>query len=500
MGFSIARYAEDSRARQAARRFAQAAGIDRGRPDETFAMASEPAGDLAVAVAVSAVLSGARAASPETLSAANSLMASATAARPGWAYHRYLLGRTDPEKAGERSRRALRLAASGAPGMDVIWSELARAQLEGWSDLSAAGRSEAPEIFRRAFRSETFVTAAIASVAGVLGQSRALSLLPEDAEVLDAAAGIFAQRADVPGASLLLARADAAERREREEGLAELERRAGLGDIEGLYAGCRAWFDAHPYEDLDDTAGRRQVARLLALWPDIRFGSWSRDRRARLLRFFLDGRTSAVSAEALARTIESLTGVPDAVRAHVYLLAGNLPAAQGLARSTGQVGSFEWDPYSLELSRRMLSAGKHAEARAALMRLSLPARDGCEALLARRALARAAQDSGELAVVQERLAVLRQTVSGEWGSRGALSVCVDSEGNGETLEVSVGSGSPALIAYGFDGGRAGTISVAGEGGSFRVALTGLAGQRTLWASFLIGGGDRSLHASLKAAS
>ena len=322
-------------------------------------------------------------------------------------------------------------------------------------------------------------------------------LLPEDAEVLDAAAGVFAQQGDVPATALLLARAVAAERRERQEGLAELERRAKLGDLEGVYAGCRAWFDAHPFEDLDDDAGRRQVARLLALWPDIRFGSWSRDRRARLVRFFLEGRTSAVASEALARAIESLTGVPDSVRAHVYLLADNLAAAQGLARSGSSIGSFEWDPYQLELSRRMLAAGKLAEARTALTRLSLLGGDGCEALLARRAYARAAQNSGELAAVEERLAALRQTVSGEWGSRGALSICIDPEIGGGSLLVSVGPGSPALIAYGFDGGRAGTASIGGDGGSLGVSLVGLTGQRTLWTSLLIGGRDRSIQASLK---
>ena len=147
----------------------------------------------------------------------------------------------------------------------------------------------------------------------------------------------------------------------------------------------------------------------------------------------------------------------------------------------------------------MLSAGKRAEARAALTRLSPSARDDCEALLVERALARAEGDSGELAAVGGRLDALRQTLSGEWGPLGAVSVCVDPEGIGESLEVTVAPGPPTVIAYGFDGGRAGTASVAGEEGSFRVPMTGLAGRRTLWASFLIGGHDRSLHVAPKRA-
>ena len=246
MGLSVARYAEDSGQRKAAMRFAETVGIAGRRPVERAALASEPAGDLAAAVAVTAVLTQDAAASAKVFSAANALMADAVSTRPGWGYHLYLLGRTDPQKGGARARRALGLAVSGAPGMDVIWSAYARAEVEAWPGLSAAERSEAPEIFRRAFRSEDFVTDALASVTTVLGRSRTLALLPEDADVLSAAAGVFAERADLPGTALLLGRADGAERREREEDLAELERRAGLSDVAGLSAGCRAWFDAAP--------------------------------------------------------------------------------------------------------------------------------------------------------------------------------------------------------------------------------------------------------------
>jgi hypothetical protein len=500
-GVTIARYVDDSRTRRAALRFARAAAVEKVSPDEESALASEPAGDLAVAAAVSAVLASGRSVPSEVLSSGTALVAQAAAERPGWAYHRYLLARTDAAAPGERSRRTLRLAATGAPGMDTIWSALARADLASWSSLTPAERAEAPEIFRLAFRDETLVEAELPSVAVLLGQSRALSLLPDETGSLNAAAGVLAERGDAPGAARLLSRAEAAERREREQGLVELERRALLGDLKGLYEGCGVWFEKHPFEDLDDVDGRQQIARLLALWPDIRFGSWSKDRRARLIRFFLEGRTSSVSAEALLRSIESLSGVPEAVRARVYVLAGNIAGAQALAQGAGPPATFEWDPYTLELGRRSLAAGKPAEARAALAGLSLSARDGCEATLLRRDLARAMQDAVELAAAEARLAELEQRVSEKQNSGGAIEVCVDpARASTGALEVAVGPGSPALIAFGFDGGRAGAASFPADGGSFRLALSGLAGRHRLWTSFLLGDRDRSLHACLKGSS
>jgi hypothetical protein len=499
MGISILRYAQDLRGRHAALRLATGAGLARTHPEDLQMMALEPGADLAAATAVAALLQGPTVASPGLLRDARDLMLSAAAARPGWAYHRYLLALTDAAGEGSRGRRLLRLAVAGAPGLDAPWAALGEAELAAWSTLTAEERAEAPEVLRRCLASEDFVSARFPAVAAVLGRSRAIALLPEEAGILDAAAGSLAQQNDIPGAALVLSRAERAERRERDGDLAELERRRRLGDAEGARIGCAAWFDQHPFREIDDAAGRAQLARLLALWPGDRFGSWPNDRRARLVRFFLDGRASEIPAQTLSRTIESLTGVPDEVRARVAVLAGNLPAARGIARNASRFGSLEWNPYFLDLARREIAQGRLAEGRAALARLSFSAREGCDALLLRRQLARALRDRAEAAAVEERLAPLRDPSPEDWASRGTLTLCVDPEwGAGRAFEVIAGPGAPAILAYGWDGGRAGTASLPEQRIAFRVPLPALSGQRSLWASFLAGGGSRSLHASFKA--
>lgn len=498
-GAPLARYTQDLGLRHAAQRFAEAAELGRIRPESAQAMSLEPAGDLAIGIAVSeAIRRSSPAASPETLRRARDLMLGAVAARPGWAYHRYLLGLADAAGPGDRSRRTLRLAAQAAPGMDAMWSSLGRAELAAWPDLSPSARSEASDAFRRALRDEDFAASEFTAIATALGSPRAMALLPEESAILDAAAGSLAENGDVAGAAQLLARAEKADRVERDQGLSKLDRLRQLGDLEALRTGCRAWLDRHPFTRFDDAAGRKQLARLLALWPNDRFGSWSGDPRARLVRFFLDGRAAGMEPEILVRTVESLTGVPEAVRARVQLAAGNLAAAQDLARGAGLVASPDWDPYLLALSTRELSAGKIVEARATLARLSLAARDQCEALLLRRALARALGDGEELATAERRLAALREVSPEDWAPRGTLSICIDPEWSaGRRLDVTIGPGSPVILAYGWDGGRLQTLYFPSGGSVFSVALAGLSGRHDLWASFLVGSGGRSLHASIR---
>jgi hypothetical protein len=492
---TAARYTQDLRLRREAERFVRAEGLADRYPGEGRAISLEPAGDLAAGLAVSAAVSK-PVAPARPLPVARQLMLEAVSCRPGWAYHRYLLALSDGAP-GARSRRILQLAADAAPGLDVIWSRLGKAVLAG--DRSPEALADAREILRRALLDEEFVSSEFSEIARSLGLSHAVNLLPEDAAVLQAAAANLAERDELPGAALVLERAEKAERREREDELRDLERRRGLNDVEGLRRGCIAWFDNHPHSQLDDAAGRHQLARLLALWPDDRLGSWGRDRRARLVRFFLEGRARDVQGKTLARTIDSLVGVPGAVRAHVDLLAGR-PSP---ALDPGAVArdSLEWDPYFLELGRRDLAAGRVSEARGEIERLSLGAREGCEGLLLRRAVALSVGDPELAADAERRLAQLRDPPETDWASKGELSLCVDPVwSRGRRLDVEVGPGSPAILSWGWDAGRAGTVLVPGEAASFRVPLDSLTGRRTLWVSFLAGGTQRTLHAFLRETS
>ncbi len=492
---SGALYARDLERRRGVEGLLRVSGLERARALDAETLALEPAWDLAADAVVSAAV---RAEGPlpsaETLRSARHLMLEAAAARPGWPMHPYLLARCEEPNSTARARLALRLAANGAPGFDSAWSALGRANLAAWGALSAEERSGAEAALRRAARSPAFAGAAFPKMATALGGAKAAALLPEDSEVLEAAAGSLAHTGEVESAAGLFVRAEQAERRERIEDLTGLERLRGLGDVEGLGRGCIAWFDRYPLAGLGDADGRRDLARLLDLWPDYRFGSWPGDRRARILRFLLEGSPPGVSPETFRRTLAALTGVPDSFRARVELAAGDEAAARALAASSGEAFSAEWADYDLDLARRELAAGRIAEAQGALANLGFEARNGCEALQLRREVARRLGDAEEVETTERRLLTLREPAPDDWSSRGAVTLCVDPGWSaGRILEVAIGPGAPALLQWGWNGGRAGTLSVPAKETFLRAPLEGLSGQKTLWVSFLVGGEGRTLH-------
>jgi hypothetical protein len=218
------------------------------------------------------------------------------------------------------------------------------------------------------------------------------------------------------------------------------------------------------------------------------------------VKFFLDGREESVSPAVLLRTVAALNGVPDPVRARIELAAGHVEAARALARAIA-ASPEEWSAFHLDVARRELSAGRIVEARQALSRLGPEARGGCGALLLRREIARRLRDVDEARTAESRLATLREPEPHDWSSVGTLSLCVDPEwSTGRILDVVIGPGAPALVRWGWDGGRAGTLAVPASETSVRAPLDRAAGQRMLWVSFLIGGQGRTLHALLRRAS
>ena len=521
---SMALYASDRSSRASVERFVQRFGIDRRHPADVEAMALEPAGDLASAMVVTSEFRPGRTAegegraegdsstsgypqpSADEIRASLDSILDAVAFRPGWPSHRYVLGLVEFASArlgGERSGPvrlwdvALRQAITAAPGMDDAWTALGEADLSFWGDLLPAERARAVDVFRRCFRTEEFVTSHFRDVEVAMGRQGAVDLLPDDPDVLEVAAGMLAEDADVQGASGLLSRLDKAERRERAEDLRRLEQRKRRGDVDSLRVQCREWFDQHPFGDFDDPVGRREVARLLELWPDDRFGSWARDRRGRLVRFFLDGRESDAPGVALLRAIESLTGVPDAVRARVLLQAGDLSGARSLAGRARDRDSSDWDSFYVGWARWEANHRNPIEARAALRQVSLTGRGSCDALILRREIGKALGDADEARVAEDLIATLRMAPSDEWSARGRVSLCLDPEWTaGRRLEIGVGEGQPAILSFGWAGGRAGTVSLSAEPSRIDVPLSGVSGARDFWVSYLVGGA-RPLHVALR---
>ena len=395
-------------------------------------------------------------------------------------------------KAWETWATPLKLAAAAAPGLDDVWSALGGVYLENWPRLSAAQRSEALPVFRRALQDSRFVSARFLTLSDALGRQEAMGLLPESPELLDAAADALSARGDLAAAASLLPRRDAADRRARAAEIRRIEGRFQARDPDGLREACIEWAANHPVSELDDPAGRAQAARLLELWPGDRGGPWDSDPRADLVRFFLDGRESAVPAATLSRTLDALSDVPDHVSARVKLLAGDVAGAQELADRPQNQGAAEWTLYYADLARYFLKEGRAREARGALDLLSLATRDGCDALLARRDVARALQDPTELAIVNQRLASFRNSPrSLDPAPEGArVSICVDPEqAANQRLDLRLVPKGPAVVRYGWGAGRGGALFLQNER-LVSVPLAGLSGWRELTVQSMAGAAVR----------
>jgi len=517
-GLSAVRYARELRTYLAAEDFVRRSGSGARWPVlEGLRLAD--AGDLSSGLAVDAALSDFSAAAPpaaagspgglkeagsfeprvEESRAARALMLRAVEARPGSAYHRYLLGRavfasskgSGEEDSGRPKLWAtpLHLAAAAAPGLDAVWTALGLAYLESWPRLSSDVRAKALPVLRRASLNEEFVSRSFAQEVAALGLDGATALLADDPRPLGAAADALLRAEALPGAAVLIARREEAERRERAADLKKIEELFRTGDASGLRSACLRWFSLHPPWDSDDPAGRAQAARVLEVWPEDPPGDWNADPRGDLVRFFLNGRESGVPSRILARAINSLFEVPEPARARVLLWTGNLRAAEELGGRPELIGALEWTPYFVALARYHLLEGRPAEARSAIERVTPGVREECDVLLARHQVARAQRDALELAALDQRREWLTEGLQPRAASLpgGTISICVDPEGAAaRPLLVRLSATKPAIVAYGWDGGRSGTLLFEGER-LLRVPLAGLSGRQSFAFRTLAGG-------------
>ena len=522
---AVLHYRRDDRLRRDAEQFMHRFGLDARRPLDAQSMLLEPSGDLACDVAADAALRdagknppSAGAGSSEQLNAAQELMLDAIARRPGSVQHLLLLGQIAhargklaggpaPPFSRVRSGRPdlwakpLRVAAAAAPGADAVWEALGSSSLASWSGLTEEQRSEVPAVLERAFANPDFVLREFSRAVAVLGSSQTVRLLPEIAKPLRVALLAVLRGGDVRTAGLLLPRADKAERKQRSEELRKIEERRRLGDLDGMRAGCLMWMSEHRIEDFGDPRGRAQVARLLDLWPDDRIGDWSTDPRADLIGFFLDhsvGEGGEVRPEAIARAVAALTGVPTPVRARAKLLTGEITAAEDLA-GADVTGSAGWSSFFVSLARFHRSRGSYLEARLALERLAPEAREECDAALERREIARAMKDKDELDAVRRSIVLRAPSDLQPWWSNGtALSLCLDPEqAAGGWLDIELVADAPAFAAFGWDGGRLGSLVVE-KTGAVSIPLSGLVGRRIFWVRTLAGGPVRPSATRLRA--
>ena len=507
-GASAVLYARDVAGRREVLAFAREWGFDVRRPAYFEQISYEPSADTAAGLMADAAVTDevrpvrwtdldemeraawmdALAQRDEMLKAAHALALSAVAANPGLAFHTWRAG--ELAYLGERRRGAAALMASRAkwlvplrhatrlaPGFDGSWQFLAGAFVETWPVLPEDVRAEGKGVLERAFLDPDFARRVFVPAATELGVAEAMALVPDVPGPLAAAQAQVAE-GNATAAAALRARWEKAEAKARAEDLAALEVRARMRDEDGLRAGCRSFVGAHPPRELDGAVGQRQAARVLALWPHDRGGSWRGDGRAELLRYFLDGRGEGLDRAAVRRATEALSDVPETERARLALLAGDRYGWERAVRESKTVGSLEWTTFFAELARAELAEGRADEAAEALGRIAPRARGECAVLLAQREWAEAAGDEGAVADVERELAVVRSapTRPEAWSTAWSLPLCVDPKADGDAgLRIAFAAAAPALVAWEVNGGRRGTLLVGPEGASLDVPLAGLQG-------------------------
>lgn len=488
-------------------------GLDVRRPEALETVAVAGASDLALMPLVDAALRDAvgrqplRGLSPPErrawIEAASGLQAHldalrdrllmAAARRPGWAYHRLLLGQVVFVGDRRAARQVLtseparwivplRLATRAAPEDEAPLEFLAAAALETWPALTPEVRRDLLPDVGRALADTSFAARSFGAVLERLGPAESISLLPPSAAPWRAAWQALAAGGYVAELRVAYRRWEELERRERSLGLDELERTAAKGTVAELRTAWLRWLRDHPVREFDDAEGRRQAARLLEIWPGGPPGPWRTDPRGDLARYFLDGRLGVARPGALARLAGDLSNQPPAVAALMELLGGNRFAADRAERESTTFGTNEWTPFLVAWARKELSDGRPAWATDALSKVAPSARLECEVLLVRRDAARRQNALAELEHVERSLPgmLVAEIPRQAWTDRLSTSLCLDPEAyEGGELVVRLEAPSPALVSYGWDSGRLATASVPAGRSELRIGLTGLWGRRAL---------------------
>lgn len=433
------------------------------------------------------------------LAGAQSLILRAAAERPGWPYHRAMLGRIayvarrrhDGAALAKDARlwiAPLRSAMQDAPGDPSIPQLLASRLLETAPMLPAATVEQLAPVVARALSDRNFVQRALPAATVVYGVDRALAMLPDEPASLQAAFRLAVDAGAVKDAANIRSRWERAESKARAIELAEIERRAKRNDIDALRRLVPAWAARHEPEAFDTPVARRQLVRILKTWPRDTSGVWPDDRRAAIVSFFMKGRAEPAYANAISDSADALGNIPEPMQARLALLGGDAFVAEEIARASATAGAFEWTRFYVELARHHLAKKDLGSARGALGAISPAAQNECDVLLARRDVARASKDIAEFAELDPLLDAARpRDARLEWSRFGALSLCIDPWNDaGRVLAATIASESPALVTWGWNGAESGTFLAGATPVTLRTPLRNLTGRNALHVETLAG--------------
>lgn len=532
-GASVLHEAAEARGRREVERFLASFALDRRRPDLAATARVEGSADLAMQVAVRAtVLDLAGSASigkldpelrtlwlrsvdrlPEEEAAARGLALRSVASRPAWAFGAEALAelvlagewREPPaERRVERWQRPLAHAVLWAPSEPLIRSIWAASLLERWPALDEEARRDGENVVRTALVDDRFVAQSLPAVAATLGVEKTLALLPDSAKLLAIARQAMAG-SGFEVAVRLHERWEAAERVERKAAVERISTFLSSERLDRAAEAGRTFLQEHPVEVFDDAQGWEEARLVLKAVADGRHGAWSSDPRGALIRYFLAAPERLEPGPALLNAASGLMGIPEPVRARLFLAGGDTYGWRKLFDDAEGSLSSQWIPFLTDLARRLLAAEDPVGAEAVVRRIPRHSAAECEVVLVRREVARVREDAAALSA----LAALHDEAFPEsistksWpanGGAGTLGVCVDPErDSGRELVVRVKSPAPSLQWWGWDGGRRGTVLVDGEK-TLTFPLEGLAGQRTFAMGPLTGAGVTLLEARIASAA
>ena len=501
-------YASDARARTAAHQFVDRYHVAERYPAHAATIALASTADLANEIAADVALQdisgsvdlsrvdaalrqlwiSSVARFDDELADARGLLVEAVRLRPGWAFNRALLGELEFLRARrqmalpgatERWFVPLRSAMSDSPGEESFASFAGSALLEAWPYVGATHRGETMPIFRRALRDPQFVQRSYLLLIDVAGHDAVFAALPESAPSIRFAIDAEAEVGDVDAVARLFPRWERVEWKARVDDLAAVRERERLADLPGAKGKAILWLTRHAIHDFDTPAGWRQLSELLAAWPHEP-GTWRSDPRADIIQFLLEGRTRGVDGRAIRDAAALLAEVPPAVAARAALLAGDRFNAERIARGSATTGSFEWTDFYVDLAMERLAAGDRTEAAAALALVAPAARGECDV-----AIARAAIDGRTSA------AATTDPVASWTGLR--VPLCLAR--NGRVVEALVDAASPAVVSFGWDDGRYGTLRLKAGANRIPIPTDGRAGRHVFFLRRVTGGEIIPLRAS-----
>ena len=525
----------EARERADVGRFFSTFTLERRRPEMAETARLEGSADLAMQVAVRATvldlagtasigkldaetralwLLSVRNLSKESL-AARELALRSIATRPAWAFGaealaELVLAGESRESASERQgvngggnarwEIPLRVATAWAPAERRPWALWATAILAHWGTLTPEERSQGAPVLTTAFRDEEFLRQSLDDLLAIVGTRQGLALLTDTSAALARVRRAPVTKGDFPLGVELQRRWEAAERRERRLEIARIDELVSAGRTGRAAESARAFLQAHPVPLFDDGVGRAQAITILKALSDDQPGLWASEPRGALVRYFLDSPSRGATPGDLLHALTGLGGVPETLRARVLLLAGNTYGWQSLLADVESSETLHWTSFFVELTRQRLAQNDGPEAEAAVRRISRHSANECDVLLVRRDVARAREDAAELALLRGVWPVaFPETIA---AGSGSIAVCVDPERDAArelTLTVSTSTAGSAYAYWGWDGGRAGTILLEGNGErTLRFPLKGLSGRRIFSLGTLVGSDVKVLTARISA--